>query len=223
MHNDDVVTDGELESMEKGSLIQIIKKLKSDLSKRTEDFMRITNLRLYHLERAQNISLQYNRRESFEVKGIPVDIEHGRLEDEVIKIVREAEVTINDEPLKKSDIVACHRTGKKGVVICRVVNRKFAREAIVCSKKLMGSRRYGVGTELYINNSFCPEFGFINFVCRRAAKPNEAGEKSIHRWKVKNGVNHVQKIEGDQFVEIGHVIDLQNIGITVPTRTQKEK
>ena len=67
----DNVDDVELEAMDKDSLIQVVKKLKGELAKKTDDFIRVTNLRLYHLERAQNLSLQYNRRESFEIAGIP--------------------------------------------------------------------------------------------------------------------------------------------------------
>ena len=174
--------------------------------------MKITNLRLYHLERSQNLSLQYNRRESFEVVGIPSDIPQDQLEEEIIEIVKEAKVSVNRQPLKKSDIVACHRTGKKGAVVCRVMNRKFSRDAIVKSKNLKGSKRYS-GSNIYINTSFCPEFRFLNFACRSAAKAKE-----ISRYKVKNGVNFVQKEENGDFVEIGHVNDLENLGITVPVR-----
>ena len=117
--------------------------------------------------------------------------------------------------MKKTDIVACHRVGKKGVVVCRVINRKFAREAIVNGKNLKGSKRYGDG-KIYINNSLCPEFRFLNYVCRKAVQ-----KKEIVRYKVKNGVNMVQKEDGGRFIEIGHVLDLTNIGVTVPERNQR--
>ena len=117
--------------------------------------------------------LQYNRRESFEISAIPEEIPQGRLEDEVLEIVqKEAKVTVNRQPLKKTDIVACHRVGKKGVVVCRVMNRKFAREAIVNGKNLKGSKRYGDG-KFVINNSFYPAFRFLNYVCRKALQKKE--------------------------------------------------
>ena len=59
------LNDDDLMNMEKSVLVEMIKELKNDLSKANEDFMRITNLRLYLLERNQNMALQYNRRESF--------------------------------------------------------------------------------------------------------------------------------------------------------------
>ena len=147
--------DNNLLEMEKKELVEIIKNLKSELEKKNEDFFKLTNLRLYTLERSHYMHQQYTWRESFEVDGIPENISTEKLEDEVIEIVREAKVTVNRQPLKKSDIVACHRVGRKGTVICRVVNRKFAREAIVCGRNLKGTQRYG-GSKIYINNSFCP-------------------------------------------------------------------
>ena len=83
--------------------------------------------------------------------------------------------------------MACHRVGKNGSVVCRVVNRKYAREAIVCGKNLKGTQRYGQ-SKIYINNSFCPEYNFLNYVCRKLAK-----DKVGFRCKIKNGVNYVQK------------------------------
>ena len=158
------------------------------------------------------MSLQYNRRESFEISGIPSNIPQERLEDVVIEIVKEAKVTVNRQPLKKTDIVACHRLGGKGTVICRVLNRKFSRQAIINSKNLEGSKRYD--GNIFINSSFCPEFRYLNFVCRKAVR-----NKELFRYKVKNGVNMVQKLEGDDFVEIGLILDIQNLGgITIPPR-----
>ena len=151
-----ITDENQLLNMEKEALVDIIKNLKNELEKKTNDFIKITNLRLYHIEWAQNFSLQYNRRESFELSGIPEHITQERLEDEVVEIVKEAKVTVNRQPLKKTDIVACHRVGKKGTVVCRVINRKFAREAIVNGKNLKGSKRYGGESKIYINNSFCP-------------------------------------------------------------------
>ena len=52
--------DVDLQNMEKSSLIEIIKSLKTELTKKNDDFMRLTNLRLYHLERSHNMYLQYN-------------------------------------------------------------------------------------------------------------------------------------------------------------------
>ena len=143
------VTGDALLGMEKQQLVDIITNLQSELSKKNEDFMKLINLRLYTLERSHYMHLQYTRRESFEVSGIPSNIQTDQLEDEIIDICKDAKVTVNRQNLKKTDIVACHRIGKKGTVVCRVVNRKFAREAIVCGKNLKNNQRYGQ-SKIYI-------------------------------------------------------------------------
>lgn len=93
----------QLEEMDKSSLIQIIKKSmkeNGDLTKRQDDFMKIANLRLYHLERADYF-VGNVRRESFEISGIPRNVDQANLEDEVIEIVREAKVGVNNKVLSK--------------------------------------------------------------------------------------------------------------------------
>ena len=137
------------------------------------------------------------------------------LEDEVIDIVKDAKVLVNRQPLKKSDICAVHRLKDKKTTIVRVVNRKFAHQAIVNGKNLKGTKRYG-GVPIYINNSFCPEFKFLNFVIRKASKNG-----TINRYKIRNGVTWVQKDAEGDFTQIGHVIDLQNLEIPIPERTSR--
>ena len=76
-------------------------------------------MRLYHPERNQNIHMQYGRRESFEIFGIPQSVTDGDLEDEVIDILKEAKVSLNRQPIKKIDIVAVHRlSNKKTTIVC---------------------------------------------------------------------------------------------------------
>ena len=81
-------------------MIKVIKNLKGEIKKQAEDFQKITNLRLYHLERNQHLYQQYGRRESSEVVGIPENIDNDHLEDEVIEIMKEAKVSLNRQPLK---------------------------------------------------------------------------------------------------------------------------
>ena len=68
-----------------------------------DEFKKLTNLRLYHLERSQNMFVQYNRRESFEIVGIPSTGSTDDLEEEVIDICN-AKVFAKRHSLKKSDI-----------------------------------------------------------------------------------------------------------------------
>ena len=64
-------------------------------------YKKITNLRFYHLERNQNMLMQYGRRDSVEISGIPQEIGVDKLEDEVIDILKEAEVRVNRQFVKK--------------------------------------------------------------------------------------------------------------------------
>ena len=125
------ITGGNLATLDKDQLIHMVLSLQQTISKLHEDFQKVNNLRFYHLERRLNMSEQYSRRDSLEITGIPRDVEHDQLEDEVIEIFKDAKVSLNRQPLKKTDIQATHRIGKKGVVICKVVNRKFIRKALV--------------------------------------------------------------------------------------------
>ena len=56
-------------NMEKRELLNIIGNLAIELDKREDDFKKLVNLRLYHLERNQYMSDQYNQREFFEITG----------------------------------------------------------------------------------------------------------------------------------------------------------
>ena len=80
----------------------------------------------------------------------------------------------------------------------------------------VGNTRYGRNTQIYINDSFCPEYGFINYVIRQVYK-----NKHIVIYKVRNGVNYVKKDEALNFVEIGHIRDLENLQIPIPTRDNR--
>ena len=88
-----------LNELTREKLIEVVLQLKGELTKVTDDFKKLINLRFYHLERNQNLSQQYGRRESFEISGIPETIADDKLEDEVIDIMKEAKVTVNRQPL----------------------------------------------------------------------------------------------------------------------------
>ena len=82
------VDNSVLLGMEKNDLIEIITGLKCELTKKKHDFLKLINLRLYHLEQSHYMHLQYTTpHESFEVVGIPENIPSDQLEDEVIEIV----------------------------------------------------------------------------------------------------------------------------------------
>ena len=201
----------------KEELVKIIVDLNEKITKIQNDYHKITNLRLYNLERNAYMNAQYLRRDTFEITGIPADIDNENIEDQVIEILnKDLKVNVNRQPIKKIDIHASHRFGKKDKVIVKVVNRKFAEQAIRNGKKLKNSKRYGESTKLFINESLIPEFNFLGYVIRNAAR-----NKLISRYKIRNGVYSVQIKENEDFIEIGHQNDLENAGIAVPEKNQE--
>ena len=150
----------DLEALGKQKLIEMVRNLYQTISKLEEDYREIRNLRL--LERSMNLSQQYLRRDTLEINGIPNSVSDDGVEDEVIEIFKEVQVNVNQQNIKKSDIQAAHRKGKKGIVIVKVVNRKFVCAALVSKRNLKSSKRCGDRTDCFINNSFTPEFGFFN-------------------------------------------------------------
>ena len=81
----------------------------------------------------------YGRRKYFEIPGIPKSINDKKLVDEVISILKEAELKVNNEFITK-DICAVHRIGKeKKTTVVRVVNRNFFWQAQISGKNLKDS------------------------------------------------------------------------------------
>lgn len=109
--------------------------------------------------------------------------------------------------LAKTDITACHRIGFKGKTIVWFVNRQFTSDILYNGKKLKNKENF---KNIYINNSFCKEFGFLNYQIRKAQKA-----KKLFRYKVKNGINLVQATQDGEFCEITHRNDLVNLGIEI--------
>ena len=58
-----------------------------------------------------------------------------------------------------------------------------------------------------------PEYKYLNFAVRQAKRNNE-----IHYYKVKNGMNYIQKRENGPQIEISHVNDLELNELSVPVR-----
>ena len=71
--------------------------------------------RVTELERSHYLYLQYGRRESIEIAGIPGDVPQREFENEVINIYEEANAVVDGQKLKKEHISECHRIGKRGV------------------------------------------------------------------------------------------------------------
>lgn len=80
----------DLTKMEKGKLIKIINSLRQEVNSLNETFKKVTILRLYHLGRSHNMHLQYGRKDTVEITGIPTNFVDTALEDEVIEIFKDA-------------------------------------------------------------------------------------------------------------------------------------
>ena len=163
--------DDKLNSFKKAELVKIIHELQKEkeLLKSKNSIACGLEERVIELERSHALYLQYSRRNSVEISGIPEEIKQEDLESHVVKIFEEAKVKVHGRSLEPFDMEACHRIGKKHVVIARFVNRKFAREALYNGKNLKGTKLYGNGA-IYINDSFCEPFSYIGFVIRNLKK-----------------------------------------------------
>lgn len=193
-----------LNTFEKEQLVKLVMELQRE-KKELEGFK---DQRMIDLERSHFLYLQYGRRESIEISGIPKNIEEKKLQKEVIKIYKEAEVTVEGRELTAFDIASCHRIGKKGVTVCRFVNRKFAWQGMANGKKLKDKRIYD--GDVYINNSFCDEFQKYGYYIRRLKK---AG--AIYGYKLKSGVYYIKKGIADDFRIVSHISDFDNYDLDI--------
>ena len=203
--------------LQPNQIIQLVLTLKEEnqklLSTATEEITKKYDERFERLERELNLQKQYERRSCIEITGIPKSVEDVDVEDAVLNVLKAAKVKVHNRLPTNFDIQAAHRKGKKGIVICKFVNRKFAYNSLFSSSKLKDVDVYENGTKVFINSSLCPEFGFLHFAVRNAKK-----EKRIHSYKVRHGVMFLKKTEDGHLIEISHENDLVKNGLPVPDR-----
>ena len=190
-------------------LVLELQKEKNDMKQHLDKAMSEISERVIELERSHYLYLQYGRRESVEISGIPSSIGQNDLEDEVIKVYNEAKVQVHGNQVTKLDISACHRIGKNSVTIVRFMNRKFAMEGLFNGKNLKGTKLYG-GSPIYINNSFCKEYRHYGFIIRNLKK-----KELIDGYKIKNGVYHIKPKGRNDFVEISHISDFSKYSLDI--------
>ena len=163
-----------LVALESPQLIQMVLVLHEEnlkLKKSSEEnASKNYDLRLETLERELNMFKQYNRRDNIEIVGIDPVVRDEDIEEECIKILKAAKVKVGNKFPTTLDIQAAHRKGKKGTVIMKFVNRKFAYSAISNRANLKDSTDFN---RIFINTSLCPEFGYLNFAVRKAKENNE--------------------------------------------------
>ena len=160
--------------------------------------------RVQMLERSHLQSIQYSRRESIEIYGLPESVSDNDLEQTCINILDD----IGCGKIKKSAIHACHRMRNKKNTIIRFVNRKNADLAIHNRNKLknIDKAKHGLTDNIYVNESLCRPLQFLLFKVRTAFKAKKITSYNI--WKGKLSL----KIDEQQFF-ISHIDDLIDIGL----------
>ena len=209
-----------LNKLTKNDLINLVLQLNAEKQAMEEErkLLHEINIRVIALERSQYLHEQYGRRESVEITGIPTTVGIHNLEDEVIKVYNAAEVQVFGRQLMKEDISACHRIGKKQqTTIVRFVNRKFAFAGLVSGKNLKGKNIYN-DSNIYINNSFCREFGKYGYFIRRLKD-----KKQICGYRIRNGVYEIQLAQNDDYVQISHVSDFATLNLDIEQFNKKRE
>ena len=165
--------------------------------------------RVQLLERSHLQSLQYNRRESIEIHGVPQAIRNDKLETYCLDLLQD----IGCGEIKEKDVHACHRMRKKENTIIRFVNRKHADLALHNRRKLkdIDKSRYEIPIDsygLFINESLCKPMQFLSYKVRSAYKSKDI--ESYNLWKGKLSL----KLNGSEH-RISHIDDLIDLGLAV--------
>ena len=102
-------------TLSKEKLVEMFLSLKDECValKEMDTYRHKMDKRMEEIEREQYKSAQYSRRGTVEITGIPGDIPTDALENEVIRIYDVAQVNVNGTKLRRTDIQACHRVGKR--------------------------------------------------------------------------------------------------------------
>ena len=211
METESIIFDKKtLNEFKKDHLVDLILELQKEKNELRMGRNTIAELgnRVTEIERSHYLYLQYGRRESVEITGIPENIDQKDLEGAVIDVYNAARITVHGAALSPKDISACHRIGKKGKTIVRFVNRKFAMEGLINGRNLKGTNLYG--TPIYINNSFCREFSYYGYVIRKL-KANSL----IDGYKIKHGVYYVKTLGNVKYDEVSHINDFSKFNLDI--------
>ena len=141
--------------------------------------------KLSDIEIAENKLEQYTSRNNIEIQGIPSSVHDNILEDKVIDIFSQLNITIS-----KSDIEDCHRLGKANPknTIVQFANRKFCNDAWEKKKKLMSLHKteldFKPDVALYISENLTPFNQCLAGQCRELKRA-----RLIHScWSLKSVV-----------------------------------
>ena len=163
--------------------------------------------RVQLLERSQLHSLQYNRRESIEIHGIPAAVVDKDLETYCCEVLGE----IGCGEIGDRDVHACHRLRNKDKAIIRFTNRKFANKALHHRKKLkeIDRQKFKIPESsrgLFVNESLCKPMSFLFYKVRSALSAKKIDAYNLWKGSLSikmNGCDH----------NISHVDDLIDLGL----------
>ena len=194
----------------KEELVNYIIELRNKVDE-VESFLAISQ-RVSLLERSHVASLQYNRRESIEISGLPQTIKDNELENRCIDILED----IGCGRLATDEIVACHRLKNQNNTVIRFVNRKKASLALHNKKSYKTSIKQNMvsSTRTCISTKVCVDR--INFCVIKLDQRLEQKQNQHHNfWKGKLTI----KMDGTDF-QISHIYDLINIGLAEESERQ---
>ena len=156
------------------------------------------------LKRKSVRDAQYNRQDNVEFSGIPDTVQDSQLEEKAIALLKVVDVDV-----KPTDIVDCHRLPRRGTVIARFVNRKYAVKAIANSRKLKDvdvTPIFGVNCKIYINRNLTPELMTMRWKAKRAKLA-----RHIHQFGTNKRGVYVQTEENGRKFQLDIDEDLENI------------
>ena len=185
-------------------ILGYIKKLESDLAVTKNVNSKLMD-RVVQTERQYWANVQYSRRDTIEVIGIPSSIRDKDLEDKVRNIFGEIGVNVNER-----DIQVCHRLREKDRTIVKFVNRKDCTNILRVKKDLKHldptKLCFTEGTKIFINERLCPYYRGIWNKCKKL----RANQK-LHQFYTINGIVHVKLEENGPPKSITHMLDLVNL------------
>ena len=173
--------------------------------------------RLTATEKEHNQLAQYSRRFHLELGTQNKSLKDSAdLTKTVAELLSETGVRV-----QASDLDVCHVVGKKenGRVIMELKNRDL-RYKILKNRKNLKDVEVPIHGKLYINESMCPQYKQLDFICRTLRGKDY---KRIHSTWLYNGRLWVVEEEGDAKQHIGHTQDLYNLfGVETVDRILKK-
>ena len=204
----------QLEKNNKKDLTGLVGYLKGKLEE-LESY-RLIEKRVRSLESNLIENIQYTRRESIEIHGIPESVKDEQLEEKVIDVLEE----IGVGRVKSYRIHACHRLKNRSKAVIRFVSRKNADLALHHRGKLkdfdVAKHGFNADTKLFINESLCPQMQYLCYLARTCKK-----QKTIDSYNLWKGRLTIKMGGTDTQIHIRHIEDLIDLGLA--TEDQREK